>query len=506
KGSNSVVEFDSSQDNELQILYSDSSTLQFKFDHVFKTEDNQEAVFARTKPVITLVLDGYDVCIFSYGKNRTGKTFRMEGPLENRGVNYRSRKELFRISEERKVYMKYELYVSKLEVYNGKLRYLLVRNSKLHSKQLDIKQVPKGKGRTSQDGTVIEETELRKRCISLNVQSYSSLLCVYWFVLLFVHPNVSTKHIMQLLRLVEFEWCYGFKVDGAVKYKQKMQYSNSRVVKKVNEKHITSVFTFKEDSIENKAFCQVWLITVTRLFADRFLTEVWCEMGSVLCFGVSKSLGSGNFPNYKELDKDVAAYVQWMNLDSREFLLSRDVQLVQILLQGRCFHYYGLDVFLYWSNFAVSVVEMDAGLLIIGFSRPHYLVSTKYWIWFIRNAETLVSLPECNYTHEFYHMLGTPCLSIVLEQPALLAFTVTSFDGSTSNIGRQIVPDCQVHWQATIIQQWRSIICNSIPHTILLHKNSSGTFLPWVNCSSFPVQVYVIWGAIFYLFIGLGTS
>ncbi|CAN0913091.1 Kinesin-like protein KIN-14S, partial [Linum grandiflorum] len=63
KGSNSVVEFDSSQDNELQILSSDSSKKQFKFDHVFKLDDNQEAVFPKTKPIVTSVLDGYNVCI-----------------------------------------------------------------------------------------------------------------------------------------------------------------------------------------------------------------------------------------------------------------------------------------------------------------------------------------------------------------------------------------------------------------------------------------------------------
>lgn len=40
-GSSSVVEFDPSQENELQIVSSDSSKKQFKFDHVFKPEDSQ---------------------------------------------------------------------------------------------------------------------------------------------------------------------------------------------------------------------------------------------------------------------------------------------------------------------------------------------------------------------------------------------------------------------------------------------------------------------------------
>ena len=40
-GSTSVVDFDSSQENELQIICSDSSKKQFKFDHVFKPESDQ---------------------------------------------------------------------------------------------------------------------------------------------------------------------------------------------------------------------------------------------------------------------------------------------------------------------------------------------------------------------------------------------------------------------------------------------------------------------------------
>lgn len=74
-------------------------------------------------------MDGYNVCIFAYGQTGTGKTFTMEGTPENRGVNYRTLKELFKISEERSGVMKYELYVSMLEVYNEKIRDLLAENS-----------------------------------------------------------------------------------------------------------------------------------------------------------------------------------------------------------------------------------------------------------------------------------------------------------------------------------------------------------------------------------------
>uniref|UniRef100_F6HYZ5 Kinesin-like protein n=1 Tax=Vitis vinifera TaxID=29760 RepID=F6HYZ5_VITVI len=143
-GSTSIVDFDSSQENELQIICSDSSKKQFKFDHVFRPESDQEAVFAQTSPIVTSVLDGYNVCIFAYGQTGTGKTFTMEGTPEHRGVNYRTLEELFRISKQRSNIMNYELFVSMLEVYNEKIRDLLVENSNQPAKKLEIKQAAEG--------------------------------------------------------------------------------------------------------------------------------------------------------------------------------------------------------------------------------------------------------------------------------------------------------------------------------------------------------------------------
>ncbi|CAH8381986.1 unnamed protein product [Eruca vesicaria subsp. sativa] len=143
-GCASVVEFDASHDNELQILSTDSSKKHFKFDHVFKPEDSQETVFAQTKPIVTSVLDGYNVCIFAYGQTGTGKTFTMEGTPDSRGVNYRTLEELFRSSESRSRLMKFELSVSMLEVYNEKIRDLLVDNSNHPPKKLEVKQSAEG--------------------------------------------------------------------------------------------------------------------------------------------------------------------------------------------------------------------------------------------------------------------------------------------------------------------------------------------------------------------------
>ncbi|WOL12009.1 kinesin-like protein KIFC3 [Canna indica] len=144
RGCSSVVDFDPAQDTELRITSSDSSKKQFKFDHVFGPKDDQNAVSMETLPIVKSVLDGYNVCIFAYGQTGAGKTFTMEGTPENRGVNYRSLEELFRVSEKRNSIMRYEFHVSMLEVYNEKIRDLLADSSDHLSKRLEIKQVADG--------------------------------------------------------------------------------------------------------------------------------------------------------------------------------------------------------------------------------------------------------------------------------------------------------------------------------------------------------------------------
>lgn len=75
--------------------------------------------------MVLSVLDGYNVCIFAYGQTGTGKTFTMEGSEQDRGVNYRTLEQLFKISDERKENFSYKISISVLEVYNEQIRDLL---------------------------------------------------------------------------------------------------------------------------------------------------------------------------------------------------------------------------------------------------------------------------------------------------------------------------------------------------------------------------------------------
>lgn len=53
----------------------------------------------------------------------------MEGTNDNRGVNFRTLEELFRVINERKNQIRYEISVSVLEVYNEQIRDLLLPSS-----------------------------------------------------------------------------------------------------------------------------------------------------------------------------------------------------------------------------------------------------------------------------------------------------------------------------------------------------------------------------------------
>ncbi|KAK9096668.1 hypothetical protein Sjap_022165 [Stephania japonica] len=141
-GYSTVIDFDAAKDGYLGVLPRASSKKLFKFDRVFTPKDDQVAVFEDASPVVISVLDGYNVCIFAYGQTGTGKTFTMEGTAQNRGVNYRTVEELFKVVKERSDTVTYNISVSVLEVYNEQIRDLLAVPTT--SKKLEIRQASEG--------------------------------------------------------------------------------------------------------------------------------------------------------------------------------------------------------------------------------------------------------------------------------------------------------------------------------------------------------------------------
>ncbi|XP_040987527.1 kinesin-like protein KIN-14F [Juglans microcarpa x Juglans regia] len=113
----------------------------FSFNKVYGTNVTQEQIYADTQPLIRSVLDGFNGCIFAYGQTGSGKTYTMSGPdltsEETWGVNYRALRDLFQLSKARADIVKYEVGVQMIEIYNEKVRDLLVSDGS--NRRLDIR-------------------------------------------------------------------------------------------------------------------------------------------------------------------------------------------------------------------------------------------------------------------------------------------------------------------------------------------------------------------------------
>jgi len=112
----------------------------FQYNRVFPPAYDQSQVFAEAEPLVTSVMDGYNVCMFAYGQTGSGKTHTMEGPKSNRGVYFRAVSEMFRLADERRAKWTYQITISILEIYNEKLIDLLndKRSKKIDDDEEDI--------------------------------------------------------------------------------------------------------------------------------------------------------------------------------------------------------------------------------------------------------------------------------------------------------------------------------------------------------------------------------
>jgi hypothetical protein len=70
----------------------------YDYDYVFPPETNQDTVFSEVTSAVASAMEGYRVCIFAYGQTGSGKTHTMEGPRDDRGVNFRALEEMFEIA------------------------------------------------------------------------------------------------------------------------------------------------------------------------------------------------------------------------------------------------------------------------------------------------------------------------------------------------------------------------------------------------------------------------
>uniref|UniRef100_H2ZTY9 Kinesin-like protein n=1 Tax=Latimeria chalumnae TaxID=7897 RepID=H2ZTY9_LATCH len=140
----SVVSVDPQDDSILHMSYQGKATM-FKMDKVFPPQASQEEVFQEVQPLVTSCIDGFNVCIFAYGQTSSGKTYTMQGPPENPGINQRALHLLFSEVVRKVPDWDYIIKVSMVEIYNEALRRDLLGKD-LH-KKLEIKLSPDRSGR-----------------------------------------------------------------------------------------------------------------------------------------------------------------------------------------------------------------------------------------------------------------------------------------------------------------------------------------------------------------------
>ena len=101
---------------------------QFNFDHIFPPSSTQEDIyFFGVKDIIDSVLDGYNGTVLAYGQTSSGKTYTMQGEMNNNhteGIIPRVIKHVFNFIHEKEE-IEFTIKVSMIEIYQEKIRDLL---------------------------------------------------------------------------------------------------------------------------------------------------------------------------------------------------------------------------------------------------------------------------------------------------------------------------------------------------------------------------------------------
>jgi len=102
---------------------------EFNLDYIFDYNDTQETVYnIAAKPLIHSVLNGFNTTLIAYGQTSSGKTYTMQGNLDNeeeRGIIPRMVDTIFEYITQADDNVEFTLKVSMLEIYNERVRDLL---------------------------------------------------------------------------------------------------------------------------------------------------------------------------------------------------------------------------------------------------------------------------------------------------------------------------------------------------------------------------------------------
>ncbi|EDQ91427.1 uncharacterized protein MONBRDRAFT_15109, partial [Monosiga brevicollis MX1] len=124
----------------------------FTFDHSYWSYDRDDSHYATQDQVfddlggdvLQAAFDGYNACVFAYGQTGSGKSYTMMGYGEDIGLIPRICEALFdRCTQQSDSDTKFSVEVSYLEIYNEKVKDLLVDPKISEKKSLKVREHPK---------------------------------------------------------------------------------------------------------------------------------------------------------------------------------------------------------------------------------------------------------------------------------------------------------------------------------------------------------------------------
>ena len=158
----------------------------FGFDKVFGPSATQAQVFSAVSELVQSALDGYHVCLFSYGQTGAGKTHTMQGTPDAAGAGVIPRAVelvLARAEALRRQEWEYTLEASFIEVYNNTLRDLLADGAARSAEAgrlpdaNAIKHAPGGAGHTVVAGARREPVRSAERAAALVARAAEARAC-----------------------------------------------------------------------------------------------------------------------------------------------------------------------------------------------------------------------------------------------------------------------------------------------------------------------------------------
>ena len=129
----------------------------FTYDHVFGDESQNSDVFAKlVEPLISKAVQGYNVCIFTYGQTSSGKTHTMKGSEIDPGMIPLTLEKLFAAGQGDGQQV-LSAAIDYVEIYNETINDLLKRGNANLELKLDSNKGLKIAGLTQTEVTSVSE-------------------------------------------------------------------------------------------------------------------------------------------------------------------------------------------------------------------------------------------------------------------------------------------------------------------------------------------------------------